>query len=375
MIADALKLSVYFGESVTTGPELSSDALICALDRRGVATAALLRGVEGFGINRRVHAQRFPDVSTDLPLLAMAVDARRRIEAVLDDVDRAVPRGLVTLEHARLATGGDVAAADFPLDPGCAAKLTIYLGSDERVGARPAYRDAVETLRRHGAAGAIVLGGVDGLLGGRRRRSRLFTSNGAPMVIISVGPVERLRPSLRHLAERLPAPMVTLERIAQVKHDGELLEAPPNAAATGGADLWQTIRVYTRRTAEIHGRPLYSELTRRLREAGAAGATTVLGEWGFSSDEPPHGDKLGRIKSHRPTYTVCIDRPERIIELWPVIDELTAEHGIVTSRFVPGYRERAGTVAHGSLSVAQRLARLAGSAEQRPGPPPGPSPR
>ena len=110
--------------------------------------------------------------------------------------------------------------------------------------------------------------------------------------------------------------------------------------------------MYTRRTAEVHGRPLYSELTRRLREAGAAGATTVLGEWGFSSDEPPHGDKLGRIKSHRPTYTVCIDRPARIAELWPVIDELTAEHGIVTSRFVPGYRERAGTVAHGSLSVA-----------------------
>jgi PII-like signaling protein len=374
MIADALKLSVYFGESVTSGPELAGDVLMRAMQRRGVATAALLRGIEGFGINRRIHAQRFPDVSTDLPLLAMVVDARRRIEAALDDVDRAVPRGLVTLEHARLASGGDVAGADFPLGPGQAAKLTVYLGSDERAGQRPAYREAVDVLRRHGAAGAIVLGGVDGLLRGRRRRSRLFSSNGAPMVIISVGPAERLRPSLRHLAERLPAPLVTLERIAQVKHDGDLLERPPSmaGAAAAGPDVWQTIRVYTRRTAEAHGLPLYSELTRRLREAGAAGATTVLGEWGFSSDEPPHGDKLGRIKSHRPTYTVCIDRPARIAELWPVIDELTAEHGIVTSRFVPGYRERAGNVAHGSLSVAQRLARLAGMAEQRAELPPGP---
>jgi len=366
MIADALKLSVYFGESVTAGSELSADALMRALQRRGVATATLLRGIEGFGINRRIHAQRFPDVSTDLPLLALVVDARRRIEAVLDDVDRAVPRGLVTLEHARLALGRDVARVDFPHGPGDAVKLTIYLGSDERVGSRPAYRDAVEILRGHGAAGAIVLGGVDGLLGGRRRRSRLFTSNGAPMMVVSVGPAERLRPSLRHLAERLPVPMVTLERIAQVKHDGELLEAPPSAAVVAaGADVWQTIRVYTRRTAEIHGRPLYSELTRRLREAGAAGATTVLGEWGFSSDEPPYGDKLGRVKSHRPTYTVCIDRPERITELWPVIDELTVEHGIVTSRFVPGYRERAGTVAHGSLGVGQRRPRPASKSDQR----------
>ena len=123
--------------------------------------------------------------------------------------------------------------------------------------------------------------------------------------------------------------------------------------------MWQTIRIYTRRTAEVDGHPLYSELTRRLREAGAAGATTILGEWGFSSDEPPHGDKLGRVSSHRPTYSVCIDRPARIAEVWPVIDELTVEHGIVTSWFVPGYRERAGDTAHGSLRVAERLARLA----------------
>ena len=374
MIADALKLSVYFGESVTAGPELAGDALMRALQRRGVAIATLLRGIEGFGINRRIHAQRFPDVSTDLPLLAVVVDARRRIEAALDDVDRAVPRGLVTLEHARLASGGDVADVDLPPGPGHAAKLTVYLGSDERAGQRPAYREAVDALRRHGAAGAIVLGGVDGLLHGRRRRSRLFASHGAPMVIISVGPAEQLRPSLRHLAERLPAPLVTLERVAQVKHDGDLLERPPSTAgAAAGPDVWQTIRVYTRRTAEAHGLPLYSELTRRLREAGAAGATTVLGEWGFSSDERPHGDKLGRIKSHRPTYTVCIDRPARIAELWPVIDELTVEHGIVTSRFVPAYRERAGAVAHGSLSVAERLARLAGMAEQRAELAPGPS--
>jgi PII-like signaling protein len=359
MIADALKLSVYFGESVAAGRLLASEALMRALHRRGIATAALLRGIEGFGINRRIHAQRFPDVSTDLPLLAMAIDARRRIEAALDDVDRAVPRGLVTLEHARLASGLDVAAADFPVGPGRAAKLTLYCGSDERVRGRPAYREAVAALRRHGATGAIVLGGVDGLVGGRRRRASLLRSNGAPMVIISVGPAELLRPCLPHLTDLLRSPLVALERIAQVKHDGELLEPPP-AAAEGGEDVWQTIRVYTRRTAEVHGRPLYSEFTRRLREARAAGATTILGEWGFSSDEPPHGDKLGRVASHRPTYSVWIDRPWRIAELWPVIDELTSEHGIVTSLFVPGYRERTAGMAHGSLRVAERLARLAG---------------
>ena len=355
MIADALKLSVYFGEAVTVGPRLSSDALMDLLADHGILAAALLRGIEGFGINRRIHAERFPDVSTDLPLLAFAVDTADRIRGVLDDVSHVVPRGLVTLERARLATGGDVAGVEFPAGPGRAAKLTIYCRAGERVRGRPSYRAAVDVLQRHGAAGAIVLPGVDGQLDGRRGRARLFSANGAtPMVIISVGPAEVLRRSLPHLGEVLAVPIVTVEPIAQLKHDGELLEPPPRASshAADAPGVWQTIRVYTRRTAQVNGRALYSELTRLLRESGGAGATTILGDWGFSSDEPPHGDVFGRVASHRPTYTVYIDRPEKVAELWPAIDELTAEHGIVTSLLVPGYHERAGALANGSLEAA-----------------------
>ena len=282
----------------------------------------------------------------------MAVDTAERIRETLVDVDGAVPRGLVTLEPARLATGADVAPAEFPAGPGKAAKLTIFCRAADP------YRKAVALLRRHGATGAIVLPGVDGVIDGRRGRARLFGANGgSPMVIISVGPAELLRRSLPHLHEVLARPLVTLERIAQLKHDGDLLEPPPQVPAE--LDVWQTIRVYTRRTAQVNGRPLYSELTRRLREHGGAGATTILGDWGFSSDEPPHGDILGRVASHRPTYSVYIDRPSVVAELWPVIDELTAEHAIVTSLLVPGYRERAGATVNGKLEFDLR--RWAGS--------------
>jgi PII-like signaling protein len=354
MITDALKLSIYFGESMASGSRLAADALMDCFDEHRLTAAALVRGIEGFGINRRIHAQRFPDVSTDVPLLAIAVDDRERIRAVLDHVDGAVPQGLVTLEHACLATGEDVAGADFPDGPGKAGKLTIHCGSGEQVRGRRAYRAAVALLRGQGASGAIVLPGVDGRLHGRRQRVRPFSGGEAPMTIISVGPRDPLRRALPHLAALLREPVVTLEPIAQVKHDGELLELPPTPAAPADLDVWQTIRVYTRRTAKVNGRPLYSEFTRRLREAGAAGATTILGDWGFSSDEPPHGDKLGRVASHRPTYTVYIDRPEKVAQVWPVIDEVTAEHGIVTSLLVPGYRERAGETVHGTLEVPEQ---------------------
>ena len=342
MIADALKLSVYFGDGVAVGSRLSAGLLVDCLARHGIA-CALLRGLGGFGLNRRRLAERVPAVSTDLPLLVMAADRSERIRAVLDDVDAAVPRGLVTLEHARLATGADVARADIPPGPGRAAKLTVFCG-----GRRPAHRTVVDILRRTGASGAIVLAGVDGVLGGRRRE-RLFRNGGAPMVVISVGSAAVLRRALAPLAAALPDVFVTLEPIALVKHDGELLEPLPAPADVAGRDVWQTIRVYTRRSAQAGGAALFDELTRRLRERGAAGATTVLGEWGFSSDEHPYGDRFGRIASHRPTYSVYIDRVERVAENWAVIDELTAEHGIVTSLIVPGYRERAGETVRGRL--------------------------
>jgi PII-like signaling protein len=71
VITDALKLSIYFGDAATVGSELASQALMRRFAERDVRVAALLRGVEGFGIHRRIHAERFPDNSTDLPLLAV----------------------------------------------------------------------------------------------------------------------------------------------------------------------------------------------------------------------------------------------------------------------------------------------------------------
>jgi PII-like signaling protein len=356
VIADALKLSVYFGDSATAGSKLASAALMQRMAERDVKVAALFRGVEGFGIHRRIHAGRFPDVSTDLPLLAMAVDERARIEALLADVDEIVSQGLVTLEHARLATGDDVAEAGFPEAPGRVGKLTIYLGRTDRANGKPAFRHAVDVLRGLGAEGAIVLMGVDGVLRGRRREARLFSANAdSPLMIISVGSREVLQRALPALKADLHDPVVTVEPIEQLKRDGRLLAPLPNweRHETEELEVWHTLRVYTRRSAQVGGRPLYSELTRRLREAGAAGATTILGEWGFSSDELPYGDRFGRLASHAPSYTVYIDRPAKVAQVWPIVDELTAEHGIVTWLVVPGYRERAGDTVHGHLRLAR----------------------
>ena len=357
MISAGLKLDVYFGESLTSGGKLASDALMECFARHELEIAALYRGIEGFGIGRRIHTDRFADISTDLPLVAEAIDTKERIEGALEEVDAIVDKGLVTLEHSRLAVGEDTRDADFPDGLGAGGRLTIYCGRGERTDGVASYRALVELLRRNGASGATVLLGVDGVHDGRRRRAGLLSRNvDVPVATIAVGSLEVLRPVLQLLPGVLRRPVVNLERIAVVKHDGDRLEPLPLVPDAGDGDppVWMALRVYTRQSAQTHGGAIYTTLTRRLRAAGAAGITTLRGEWGFSSDERPFGDRLGTMASHVPTYTVFVDRPSRIAELWPIVDEITAEHGDVTAAVVPAYRERAGQVQRGRLSVAGR---------------------
>jgi len=363
VINAGLKLDVYFGESLTTGGRRASDALMDCFARHELEVAALYRGIEGFGIGRRIHTERFPDISTDLPLVAEAIDTRERIEAALPEVHAIIDKGLVTIEHSLLAFGQDVRRAEFPDGAGSAGRLTVYCGRGERSGGRPAYRSVVDLLRRHGASGATVLLGVDGIHDGQRRRAGLLSRNvSVPVATIAVGPMHVLQRVLQALPDVLARPVANLEHIAVVKHDGDLLEPLPLIADPddGNPPVWIALRVYTRQSARADGGAIYTTLTRRLRQAGAAGATTLRGEWGFSSDERPFGDRFGTLASHVPTYTVHVDRPRMIAETWPIVDEITARHGVVTAALVPAYRERAGEVEQGRLTVrsAQDVAEL-----------------
>jgi PII-like signaling protein len=358
VIGAGVKLDVYFGDSL----ECDRGLMDC-FARHGVEVAALYRGIEGFGIGRRIHTERFPDVSTDLPLVAEAIGAGERIEALLADVDATVDKGLVTIEHSLVAVGDDVRDAAFPAGAGRSGRLTVYCGRGERSGGVPAYRAVVDLLRRRGASGATVLLGVDGILNGRRRRAGLLSRNvDVPMAIIAVGARDVLQRVLEALPDVLARPVVNLERIAVVKHDGDMLEPLPliRDPGTGDPPVWIALRVYTRQSAHADGGAVYTTLTRRLRRAGAAGITTLRGEWGFSSDEQPFGDRFGTLASHMPTYTVFVDRPASVARLWPIVDEVTAEHGVVTAAFVPAYRERAGAMANGRLTVhsAEEVAEL-----------------
>ncbi len=93
--------------------------------------------------------------------------------------------------------------------------------------------------------------------------------------------------------------------------------------------------VHAGEQAHYRGHPLHAQLIRALRQAGAAGATSLRGIWGYSGDHRPHGDSFWQLRRRVPIVTVIVDAPERIGEWFAIVDELTSEAGLVTSEIVP----------------------------------------
>ena len=354
MNEDCLKLTSYFGERQRTANNcFAADALLDLYGRHGIATSILLRGAEGFGARQHLRTDRSLSLSEDLPLTAVAVDIRSRIEGLLDPTADLLRSGLVTLERARLLTGDIEAVAPGEV-PGESTKLTVYVGRQERVHRVPAFVAVCDLLHRRGIAGATALLGVDGTAHGERERAAFFSRNaGTPMMVIAVGSGERIARVLPELGGLLRQPLLTLERVRICKRDGEMLCRPPTAAesrpAAGETHPWlgqlppaHKLMVYTSEAALHDGQPIHRAIVRRLRAAGISGATTQRGMWGFHGDHPPHGDRLLQLGRHVPAVTSVIDTPERIQAAFDIIEDLTAEQGLVTCETVPVTRHKPG---------------------------------
>lgn len=309
MNEDCLKLTAYFGERDRAHDRWLADAFIDIYARHELETSLVMRGVEGFGAKQHLHTDRLLTLSEDLPLVSVAVDTRERIEAALPAVHALAFDGLVTLERARLLTDRiEPVALEGP------TKLTVYVGRHEGV-----HEAVVDLLQRHGVAGATVLLGVDGTAHGERRRARFFGANAqVPLMIVSVGDGAQIAAALPELGALLERPLVTLEGVQIYKRDGERLGVP---------DGRNKLMVYG-------SAALADTLVRRLRRAGAAGATCLRGVWGYHGDHAPHGDSFWQLRRRAGVLTVIVDTPERMSDWFAIADELTAESGLVTGEIV-----------------------------------------
>ena len=347
-MTDYLKLTAYFAERLRHGDQFLSDAILDLYGDNAVATSVVLRGIASFGPHHELRTDQSLSLSEDSPIAVAAVDTADKIAGLADQVSTMVSRGLVTLERAHIA-----GTSRRPPDT---AKLTIYVGRQDRADGRPAYRAVCDVLRRHGFAGASVFLGVDGTARGQRRRAQFFSRNtGVPVMIIAVGTGEQVGDALPELETLLREPLFTIERAELCKRDGALLARPAALPAADEHDrpLWQKLMVYTSESALHDGTPIHRAIVQRLFESRAAdGATALRGIWGFHGDHEPHGDKWIQLARRVPVTTIIVDAPDRIARSFDIVDELTAQHGLVTSELVPALVSIDGGERRGGTALA-----------------------
>ena len=99
---DGHLLRIFVGESDQHEGMPLFEWLVRRAREEGLAGATVLRGLEGYGANSRVHTAKILRLSTDLPIVVEIVDTIDKIEAFMPIVDEAVREGLATLERVEI---------------------------------------------------------------------------------------------------------------------------------------------------------------------------------------------------------------------------------------------------------------------------------
>lgn len=99
-------MRVFVDESDRKGGVPLYTAIVERLRELGCAGATVLKGIEGFGAHRELHAARALDFSNDMPVLIEVIESEERIEGVVASVREVVTEGLITLERIHVVRAG-----------------------------------------------------------------------------------------------------------------------------------------------------------------------------------------------------------------------------------------------------------------------------
>ncbi len=106
------------------------------------------------------------------------------------------------------------------------------------------------------------------------------------------------------------------------------------------------LTVYVGESDRVGRRPLYTEVVRRARDAGLAGATVLRGLEGFGASQVVHTARLLTLSEDLPMVIVLVDTPERVDAFLPELNQLVGG-GLVVREEVEVLRYAAGPAADG----------------------------
>ncbi|HZY98304.1 MAG TPA: DUF190 domain-containing protein [Candidatus Baltobacteraceae bacterium] len=98
-VARATLMRIFVDEADRYAKKPLYAAIVEELRRNGFAGATVLKGIEGFGAHRAVHAARSVDFASNLPVVIEVAETEERIRAIVPALTAMMGDGLITLER------------------------------------------------------------------------------------------------------------------------------------------------------------------------------------------------------------------------------------------------------------------------------------
>jgi PII-like signaling protein len=99
---DDVRVRIYVSEKEKAGSVPLYEAIVLKAREQGLAGATVIRGIMGFGADKRMHSSKILELSENLPLVIEIVDLEENIEKFLPCIDSMVKDGFVTMEKVHV---------------------------------------------------------------------------------------------------------------------------------------------------------------------------------------------------------------------------------------------------------------------------------
>jgi len=107
---DDICVKIYVSQKERCGNIPLYEAIILKARETGLAGATVIKGVMGYGADKRMHTAKILELSENLPILIEIVDLEEKIEKFIPFLDETVKDGFVTMEKVHVIkyrnTGG-----------------------------------------------------------------------------------------------------------------------------------------------------------------------------------------------------------------------------------------------------------------------------
>jgi uncharacterized protein len=100
--SDAILLRIFIGESDKYEGIPLSRYLVELFKQEGLASATVLRGINGYGKSSKLHTTSILRLSDDLPIVVEMVDRKENIERIKPKLDNVIEEGLITEEEVKI---------------------------------------------------------------------------------------------------------------------------------------------------------------------------------------------------------------------------------------------------------------------------------